>query len=259
MFLFIQLDDLNVQGIEVQDDNDADDEDNLDTSKEDEDDIENESIRLPRYEEEEDDEEEIVKIVGKKRKALRRAYDPVVQRRRRLRAYYDRRSYFTFPTSVMLINLVKIRGLTCTSEFMWNAILGATDQFLRSNINEAQYNAICQAIGSEVTNLQRDSRYKIGESSSEITVQGAETGRIEELNEYRFFMYRHWSLYDSMYFSPYVASKLACWKSQGNAKLQELLARIGLPLQQCKESYNFMRPDLRSTFRTLITGIVLLP
>ena len=56
-----------------------------------------------------------------------------------------------------------------------------------------------------------------------------------------------------MYYSPYIASKLSVWKPSGNARLQEMLARIGLPLQECKQSYNFMRPQLRVKFRNLST------
>lgn len=31
---------------------------------------------------------------------------------------------------------------------------------------------------------------------------------------------RHWSLYDAMFYSNYVASKLEVWKTQGTAKLK---------------------------------------
>jgi hypothetical protein len=31
---------------------------------------------------------------------------------------------------------------------------------------------------------------------------------------------RHWSLYEAMYYSNYVASKLEVWKTQGTAKLK---------------------------------------
>jgi hypothetical protein len=55
-------------------------------------------------------------------------------------------------------------------------------------------------------------------------VPGSETGHVEEASEYRFFLYRHWSLYDAMYHSPYVASKLGVWNQQGTVKLQ---VRIG--------------------------------
>ena len=54
----------------------------------------------------------------------------------------------------------------------------------------------------------------------EVVVPGAQTGHIEEAKEYRFFLYRHWSLFDSMCYSPYVAAKLAAWQTHGTGRLQ---------------------------------------
>merc|ERR1711871_1281799 len=135
---------------------------------------------------------------------------------------------------------------------MWQAILGTTDQFMKTNISEDLYNSICFAIKSEVIQLQGESKYKMTNSDGvEMTVQGSENGRVEDILDYRFFLYRHWSLYDSMYYSPYVASKLSTWRAQGGAKLREMLAKIGLPLQECKQSYQFMNPQYRQKFRNL--------
>lgn len=61
-------------------------------------------------------------------------------------------------------------------------------------------------------------------------VPGSENGYVEEASEYRFFLYRHWSLYDAMYHSPYVASKLGVWNPQGTVKLQ---VRVWLLLANC--------------------------
>jgi cell division control protein 45 len=52
------------------------------------------------------------------------------------------------------------------------------------------------------------------------TVYGSESGHIKEGMEYRFFMYRHWSLFDAMLYSPYIASKMCVWQAQGTSKLQ---------------------------------------
>ena len=82
-------------------------------------------------------------------------------------------------------------------------------------------------------------------SNSQILVSGAQTGNIEEGSEYRFFMYRHWSLFDAMLHSSYVAAKLSVWNARGKAKLQELLAKMGVALYQCKQNFNFMTPEIR--------------
>ena len=199
-----------------------------------------------------EEDEENVKVVGKKRKALQKQYDPQQIRRRALRRYYDRNAFYAAPTSALIVNLIKIRGISVSPDLMWHAILGTTDQFLRSNIDEGLYDSICFAVKSEVSQLQGENKYKITNADgTETIVQGSENGRVEDTMDYRFFLYRHWSLYESMYFSPYVASKLSTWKSQGGAKLQEMLAKIGLPLQECKQSYQFMNPQYRQKFRNL--------
>lgn len=61
----------------------------------------------------------------------------------------------------------------------------------------------------------------MGNDDGDMTlVPGSETGQVEEASEYRFFLYRHWSLYDAMFHSPYIASKLRAWNQQGTATFQ---------------------------------------
>ena len=248
------------EDVQSDDENDAGDENGdttaeLETSKEDDGDEAEEGFEEamggggPIFDE---DEDEDVQVVGRKRRALDAQYDPVAIRKRTLRRYYERGSFFSFPTSALLVNLIKIKGVSVTSDLMWQAILGTTDQFLKANITEDLYNSICDAIKSEISNLQGENKYRIlNNEGAEISVQASENGRVEDTMDYRFFLYRHWSLYDSMYFSPYVASKLSTWRAQGGAKLQEMLAKIGLPLQECKQHYQFMTPHFRQKFRTL--------
>lgn len=82
-----------------------------------------------------------------------------------------------------------------------------------------------------------------------ITVPGAQTGHIELSSDYRFFLYRHWSLYDAMFHSAFIASKFTIWNSRGKSRVNELLAEMGVSLQQCKQSYQYMNPQTRDQFR----------
>lgn len=43
-----------------------------------------------------------------------------------------------------------------------------------------------------------------------------------------------------MYYSNYVAMKLGIWKEQGKKELLKLLATIGIPLHEAKQSYMHM-------------------
>ena len=131
-------------------------------------------------------------MIGKKRKTLARQYDPVHIRRRQLRKYYDRGAFFSSPTSALLVNLVKIRGVTLSADLMWLAILGTTDQYVRSHINEDLYNSICEAIKAEVSGLQGENKHRVVDADGELTIQSTENGRVEDTLDYRFFLYRHW-------------------------------------------------------------------
>ena len=42
-----------------------------------------------------------------------------------------------------------------------------------------------------------------------------EDGKITFEEEYRFMLYRHWSLYESMFHSNYVAARLGIWRTSG--------------------------------------------
>jgi hypothetical protein len=63
--------------------------------------------------------------------------------------------------------------------------------------------------------------------------------------EFRFMLFRHWSLYDSMFHSSYVASKLGIWRERGRQKLQNLLAKMGFSLSEAHQHYIHMHVDLR--------------
>lgn len=69
-----------------------------------------------------------------------------------------------------------------------------------------------------------------------------ESGRIAVDFEYQFMLYRHWSLYEAMLHSPYVASKLLLWWAHGRQRLDELLAKMGFSLAQCKCVHPFPHP-----------------
>ena len=68
-------------------------------------------------------------------------------------------------------------------------------------------------------------------------------------------MYRHWNLYDSMYYSTYIASRLGIWKSNGKKKLGTMLVEMGLPLDEAKNQYHCMNGDLKKTLKNNIQNI----
>jgi cell division control protein 45 len=73
----------------------------------------------------------------------------------------------------------------------------------------------------------------------------SDNGRIVAENDYRFFLLRHSSLLESMVHSDFVSTRLQVWTKKGMHKLQELLAKMGYPLEECKQPFAFMKPSLR--------------
>jgi cell division control protein 45 len=67
--------------------------------------------------------------------------------------------------------------------------------------------------------------------------------------EPRFLLIRHWSLYDSMLHSPYLAARLGVWSEKGRRRLHKLLATMGISLVQCRQTYTHMDMDLKRELR----------
>ena len=90
-----------------------------------------------------------------------------------------------------------------------------------------------------------------GESSGVIptTARSPTDTSIRLSPEPRFLMIRHWSLYDSMLHSPYLASRLHIWSDAGRKRLHKFLAKMGVSLSQCKQSYTHMDMDLKRGLR----------
>lgn len=173
-------------------------------------------------------------------------------------------------------------------DITWQAILGMTDQFLKGRLSEDQYEACCQYLkielgdhlisasdrvsynvqgeaiapnaagavatvaagGNPTTNVPLASTAATAATGgpTNISIGGAQAGHIQETAEYRFYLHRHWSLYEAMFHSSYVASRFPIWNSRGKTKLQELLAEMGVPLYQCKQLFSFMTPEIRQHF-----------
>lgn len=65
----------------------------------------------------------------------------------------------------------------------------------------------------------------------------------------RFLLLRHWSLYDSMLHSPYLAARLHVWNESGVKRLHKMLAKMGVSLSQCKQTYTHMDMELKKILR----------
>lgn len=105
------------------------------------------------------------------------------------------------------------------------AILGLTHQYLSSRIKRDHYDILHSLYLDEVARLNPPAPPPSASSSS--SNPNPDDHSIRPSDELRFTLYRHWNLYDAMYHSGYVASKMGIWREKGKGKLQGMLAKMG--------------------------------
>lgn len=140
----------------------------------------------------------------------------------------------------MLMHLVNGHcGSHVPVESLWQAVLGATDQFARGNVLEEQYEHYHRELRHQLREHMMTASERVRYTASApmavdgaeqqpegVSVPGSENGHIQEGAEYRFFLHRHWSLLEAMTHSPYVAAKLSVWNSRGATRLNVSTLRI---------------------------------
>lgn len=191
-----------------------------------------------------------------------------------LSSYYGLGTSYSEPISSLLYSLAEDLGRE-DNDLLWYAIVGVSSLELYgrsmngvgiSSGSESGGSAgwggqrgeqIRQVLRDEVRRLnppdQKDSDREIlrGEASGVIptTAKSPTDTSIRLSPEPRFLLIRHWSLYDSMLHSPYLAARLHIWSDVGRKRLHKLLAKMGVSLSQCKQSYTHMDMELKKGLR----------
>ena len=188
------------------------------------------------------------------------------RRRDRIRLHYSCGSYHASPSSWTAYALCRQLRFGDTPDLLWLACVGVTDAFLHGRLDVAGYSALAVDLKRHVGRLFPNdlvdragravyaeeleaSQSNNGGGSNELRtwtqIGLSENGRILFQDEYKFMLLRHTSLWDSLLHSNFVASKLQVWKSSGKQKLMELLAKMGFPLDQCRQPWAFVGPGMR--------------
>ncbi|WYZ46435.1 hypothetical protein EsH8_IX_000660 [Colletotrichum jinshuiense] len=190
-----------------------------------------------------------------------------------LRKYYKIGASFSEPISSMMYSLASELGRE-DNDLLWLTIVGVTSMELygRSsagiavpvrNSDRGQGNGWMGMRGGRIRQLLRDevrrlnppevtnSRAAAAENLGIIptTARSPEDTSIRLSPEPKFLLIRHWSLYDSMLHSPYLFARLKTWSEPGLKRLHKLLAKMGVSLVQCKQSYTHMDMMLKRELR----------
>lgn len=79
-----------------------------------------------------------------------------------------------------------------------------------------------------------------------------EPGTISMEQELRLMLLRHWTLEESVQNSNYIISALKLTKDKDQNRYKEFMAQLGVPLEQAKQKYQYMEPDLRQSLKRRI-------
>ncbi|KAF7549198.1 hypothetical protein G7Z17_g6536 [Cylindrodendrum hubeiense] len=189
-----------------------------------------------------------------------------------LHKYYKVGSSFSEPLSSMIYSLASELGRE-DNDLLWLTIVGVSSMELygRSSAGTAapvRMNDTSRPTGwlglrgARIRQLLRDEVRRLNppemtngrvavENTGVIptTARNPEDTGIRLSPEPRFLLIRHWSLYDSMLHSPYLFSRLKTWSETGIKRLHKLLAKMGVSLAQCKQSYTHMDMMLKRELR----------
>ncbi|KAI1149744.1 CDC45-like protein [Nemania diffusa] len=193
-----------------------------------------------------------------------------------LRKYYRMGASYSEPISAMIYSLASELGRE-DNDLLWLTIVGVTstelygrssaglavtvrgsDSKLTNGWMGVRGARIRQLLRDEVRRLNppelgsKDARVTAAESAGVIptTARSPEDTSIRLSPEPKFLLIRHWSLYDSMLHSPYLFSRLRIWSDSGLKRLHKLLAKMGVSLVQCKQSYTHMDMMVKKELRS---------
>jgi len=106
------------------------------------------------------------------------------------------------------------------------AILGLTHQFMTAIIKDNDYNALVRAFTDQAA-IFSPNAIATGDVSTSFPASSAQDRSIRPNQEWRFCLFRHWTLWDAMVHSSYIGGKFQLWTDRGNSNLTGLLAKIG--------------------------------
>ena len=108
------------------------------------------------------------------------------------------------------------------NELLWLAIVGLTDQIVHERVENESYIQEAQSLQSEVAALNQGSSDELlkevedeaGGGAVQVREHVSSAMRLENVQELRLFLLRHWSVYAAAKHSPYVYSRLLLHKTE---------------------------------------------
>ncbi|KAF2215591.1 hypothetical protein CERZMDRAFT_109522 [Cercospora zeae-maydis SCOH1-5] len=170
--------------------------------------------------------------------------------------YYDVGTSGAEPVSSIMYSLASELGRE-ENELLWLAIVGISAMLLSPSGAGPRINCMRIVLQDEVRRLNPIPEAELLKSQSAeatipTTARSPTDNGIRLSPEPRFLLIRHWSLYDAMRHSPYLATRLHLWSDQGMKRLHKLLAKMGISLAEAGQGYLHMNTDVKQTLRKRI-------
>ncbi|KAI5957136.1 CDC45 [Candida jiufengensis] len=144
-----------------------------------------------------------------------------------LQNYYNQGSTVTNSNSTTVYAILTSIGET-NLENLWITIIGTSSL---DNQFPDVYDKLQPLLKDEVMRLN---------PQHQSTKKKADHTMLRIERDYQLFLLRHWTLYDSFFYSSHVNSKLNLWTDEGKKKLHKLFAKMGVSLAVAQQKWLYM-------------------
>ncbi|KAM6943733.1 cell division control protein 45 homolog [Lycodopsis pacificus] len=165
-------------------------------------------------------------------------------RRREILFDYEQYEYHGTSAALMFFELAWVLTKD-TKDMLWWAVIGLTDQWVHDKITHMKY-------VTDIATMQRHVSRHNHRNEDEENSLSIDCMRISFEYDLRLALYQHWSLYESICNSCYTSCNFKLWTLNGQKKLQEFLAEMGLPLKQVRQKFNSMDMSIKGNLRDVI-------
>uniref|UniRef100_A0A8C4NZT1 Cell division cycle 45 n=1 Tax=Dicentrarchus labrax TaxID=13489 RepID=A0A8C4NZT1_DICLA len=183
-------------------------------------------------------------IVFERRIERQRAKREWEARRREILFDYEQYEYHGTSAAMMFFELAWVLTKD-TKDMLWWAVIGLTDQWVHDKITHMKY-------VTDIATMQRHVSRHNHRNEDEENSLSIDCMRISFEYDLRLTLYQHWSLYESICNSCYTSCHFKLWTLNGQKKLQEFLADMGLPLKQVRQKFNSMDMSIKENLREVI-------
>lgn len=228
---------ISLQGPEEEEESDSDEEST------DEDTDEDEHV-IPDDDDDEDNESDSSESRKRKHRSEHKARKKKIKQNEQvLEDYYSTGTTISVSVSLQIYTLLSEIGETNT-ENLWLTIIGTIS--LDSQYPEV-YRSTFKSLKSEVTRLNPTTLNNTKNADSlSLTID----------TDYYLFLLRHWTLYDSFFYSNYVNAKLSIWQDEGRKNLHKMFAKMGISLQDSKQNWLYMDSSIKKNLNLTFNRVL---